>query len=99
MRQTLLFASLLLLGIQAASAAAITANITANVLQPVNIAFHTAGDDNAMHRAGNLEIHSSRDLHFELSHQDSDVCLLGGNRPSGNKLALASCETYTINFN
>lgn len=96
MRKTLIIA-FLMLATQSALAATITANITATVLGPANISFPMEREANTTQVSDQLAINSTRDLHFELSHQESDVCRLSNADRTG--MVLASCETVTINFN
>lgn len=96
MRKTLIIAFLLLLT-QPALAATITARITATVLGPANITFPQAQPGDTAQVSDRLAINSTRDLHYELTHQASDVCRLS--QADRAETVLASCETFTINFN
>ena len=103
MRNTI-FTLLLLIGTQTAMAATITARISANVLEPVKISFQTQNDKQdfaAIDGQQNLAVESARNLRFELTHKPSDVCLFSAQDSERGepKMALASCETYTVNFN
>lgn len=105
MRKTLIITLLLFLGAHQGYAATITARVSATVLEPVNISFHDQRHDYASIEASDrVVINSANDIHYQLSHRPSDVCLLA-NTPSAqdisrdSKLTLASCETYTVNFN
>ena len=92
----------LVLVTQAAIAAQVTARASATILEPVKISFQTeAADYAAIDVADKLHIESARDIHYDLSRNAGDVCLFTAQSKQNAepKLALASCETYTVNFN
>ena len=102
MRKTFIITLFLLLGAHQGYAATVTARVTAHVLEPVNISFQEQGRDFAkLELADKVIINSAHDIHYELSHSPSDVCLLdkAPNAQAESKLALAGCETFTVNFN
>jgi hypothetical protein len=92
----------LVIGSQSAIAASVTARASATILEPVKISFQAETSDYAaIDTADKLHIESAHDIHYDLSRNAGDVCLFAAQDGQGAepRLALASCETYTVNFN
>ncbi|MBD3671876.1 MAG: hypothetical protein HUJ29_13985 [Gammaproteobacteria bacterium] len=97
MHRIILIFAFTLLGQQQLHAATATANISANVLKPVYVSMQQPSSESR------VAISSIQLMHYDLSHKASDVCLLADtqshNTFTDSPLAMAQCESYTVNFN
>lgn len=105
MRSALTIALLALLGLSQAYAATATANASARILEPVKVNLQVERERHADVRTTveAVVIESFNDIHYDIAHSPNDVCLLPADSRAGDggetRLAMASCETFTVNFN